>query len=60
MNDKIYMTLDEQQKQKENAFAYLSAAGICSAKNGGKGWGIHFTDFQINYLRDLVKGDLEK
>ena len=60
MSDKIYMTLDEQRKRKEDVLAYLSAASIFSAKNGGNGMGIHFTDFQINYLCDLVKGDLEK
>lgn len=60
MSDKIYMTLDEQQKQKEGVLTHLSAAGICSARNGGNGFGITLTDFQINYLRDLVKGDLEK
>ena len=60
MSDKLYMTPHEQQIQKESVLVYLSGAGICSAKNGGTGMGIHLTDFQINYLRDLVKGDLEK
>lgn len=55
MSEKMYMTRDFQQRQKEDVLTHLSAAGICSAKNGGNGWGIHFTDFQINVLRELVK-----
>ena len=54
------MTLHEQQIQKKSVLVYLSGASICSAKNSGTGMNIHLTDFQINYLRDLVKGDLEK
>lgn len=54
------LTSYEKQKQKENLYGNLFAAGIFSAKNGGSGINVHLSDFQINYLRDLVKGDLEK
>lgn len=54
------LTSCEKQKEKENLFGNLSCAVIFSAKNGGSGINVHLSDFQINYLRDLVKGDLDK
>ena len=56
---KEMITPCEEQKEKESLLDNLTIAGILSAKNGGNGMSIHLTDFQINYLRDLVKGDLE-
>ena len=50
----------EEEKEKQDLFDSLSMAGIVSASNGGKGANISLTDFQIVYLRRLVKGDLEK
>ena len=49
----------KEQKEKESLLDTLTIAGILSAKNGGNGMSIHLTDFQINYLRDLIKGDLK-
>lgn len=60
MSDKLHITPYEEEKQKENLYGNLFCASIFSAKNGGKGINVHLSDFQINYLRDLVKGDLEK
>lgn len=54
------ITPHEEQKEKENLLDNLTIAGILSAKNCGNGMDIHLTDFQINYLRDLVKGDLKR
>lgn len=54
------LTSYEKQKEKENLLSNLSCASIFSAKNGRKGIDAHLSDFQINYLCDLVKGDLEK
>ena len=54
------LTSYEKQKEKENLLGNLSCASIFSAKNGRKGIDAHLSDFQINYLCDLVKGDLEK
>lgn len=50
-------TLDtpKAERELEDLLPKLDAAGICSAKNGGKGWDITLTDFQINVLRELVK-----
>ena len=43
------------ERELEELLLKLDAAGICSARNNGKGWGITLSDFQINTLRELLK-----
>lgn len=43
------------ERELEDLLPKLDAAGICSVRNNGKGWGITLTDFQINVLRELLK-----
>ena len=43
------------EKELEDLLPKLDAAGICSARNSGKGCGITLTDYQINVLRALLK-----
>ena len=54
------LSLKKQLSERENLFAKLSWAGIFSAKENGKGADIHLTDYQINYLREILKKEVLK
>ena len=51
----VYIQPSKAEKELEDLIPKLDAAGICSAKNSGNGWGITLTDYQINVLRELLK-----
>ena len=52
------MTPSKERKEKQDVLESLRCAYLISAKKGGTGYGLHFTDYQLGYLLLLVKEDL--
>lgn len=60
MYESVNMTAYEKEKQKEQAYHKLCVALDFNLQRGDEDSQVHLTNYQLSYLRDLIKTDLNK